>query len=94
MYKAQLSLVKLISDLCLISGLSGHEDEVRDYLKNKLKKQRLSYDSDNLGNLVCTLEGQKNYPSVMLFRQTTAGDWGYPVEKIFKKLLNIRTENS
>ena len=34
------------------------------------------------------------YPSVMLFRQTAAGDWGYPVEKIFKKLLNIRTENS
>tara|TARA_B100000965_G_C19513334_1_gene722961 strand:- start:73 stop:1170 length:1098 start_codon:yes stop_codon:yes gene_type:complete len=80
MNKAQLSLFKLISDLCLIPGLSGHEDEVRDYLKNKLKKQRLSYDSDNLGNLVCTLEGQKNYPSVMLFAHMD--QLGFVVKKI------------
>ena len=67
MNREQISLIKTISDLCLISSLSGHEEEVREYLKNKLKKQRLNYDTDNLGNLVCTLDGKKQYPSVMLF---------------------------
>ena len=32
------SIKNILSDLCLISGLSGHEDEVRLYIQSILKK--------------------------------------------------------
>ena len=57
----------LVKDLCLIPGLSGYEDGVRLFLQEKLKSNNINYSSDLLGNLIVTLPGKKNYPSVMLF---------------------------
>ena len=81
-----MSLIKknqiqeLIKDLCLIPGLSGYEDNVRKYLQNKLNENKLKHSTDVLGNLVCTLPGKKNLPSVMLFAHMD--QLGFIVKKI------------
>ena len=72
--------VKLIQDLCLIPGLSGYEDNVRKYLQTKLNENKLKHSTDVLGNLVCTLPGKKNLPSVMLFAHMD--QLGFIVKKI------------
>ncbi|MDC0194716.1 M42 family metallopeptidase [Alphaproteobacteria bacterium] len=79
--KSNLSpAVRIIKDLCLIPGLSGYEDNVRKYLENKLYENKFEYSSDVLGNLICTLPGKKNLPSVMLFAHMD--QLGFIVKKI------------
>lgn len=73
-------IVKLIQDLCLIPGLSGYEDSVRRYLQTKLNEIKLKHSSDFLGNLICTLPGKKNLPSVMLFAHMD--QLGFVIKKI------------
>ena len=70
----------LVKDLCLIPGLSGYEDGVRLFLQEKLKINNINYTSDLLGNLIVTLPGNKNYPSVMLFAHMD--QLGFVVKKI------------
>lgn len=70
----------LIKDLCLIPGLSGYEDNVRKYLENNLNLNKLKYSSDSLGNLICTLPGKKNFPSIMLFAHMD--QLGFVIKKI------------
>ena len=53
--------------LVSISGLSGHETNVKNYLSKKLKNKSLKYTSDVLGNLICTIKGDEKLPSVLLF---------------------------
>ena len=53
------SLAELISKLCLISALSGHEDDVRKFLKNEMKSMNLDFFTDRLGNLGCTIKGNE-----------------------------------
>ena len=74
------SLKNLIKDLCLIPGLSGYEDNVRHYLEDKLKSIDINHYTDILGNLICTLPGEKNLPSVMLFAHMD--QLGFVVKKI------------
>ena len=56
-----------LKDLVLISGLSGHETRVRDYLIKQLKQNELNTKTDVLGNLICTLQGDEKLPSIILF---------------------------
>ena len=56
-----------LKDLVLISGLSGDETRVRDYLKAQLKQNALNTKTDVLGNLICTLKGDNKLPSIILF---------------------------
>ena len=70
----------LVKDLCLIPGLSGYEDQVRKYLEKKLDENKLDYHNDVLGNLICTLPGNENLPSVMLFAHMD--QLGFIVKKI------------
>ena len=70
----------LVKDLCLIPGLSGYEDKVRKYLEKKLDESKLNYQTDILGNLICTLPGNENLPSVMLFAHMD--QLGFIVKKI------------
>jgi len=72
--------VKIIKELCLIPGLSGYEDNVRKYLENKLNENKLEHHNDILGNLICTLPGKKDLPSVMLFAHMD--QLGFIVKKI------------
>ena len=71
---------KYLHDLCLISGLSGYEDEVRKYLSSQLDTNKLKNTSDVLGNLICTLPGNDNLPSVMLFAHMD--QLGFVIKKI------------
>lgn len=52
--------------LMMIPGLSGFEGNVRRYIKAELKALGLASQTDMLGNLIATLEGDPNLPSVML----------------------------
>ena len=74
------NLIRLLKDLCLIPGLSGYEDQVRSYIKKELSSDGIPSKSDILGNLIATLEGSRNKPSVMLF--THMDQLGFIVKKI------------
>lgn len=71
---------KLLQDLVSISGLSGHETNVRNYLLQQLKKNSLKSKTDILGNLICTLQGEENLPSIILFAHMD--QLGFIVKKI------------
>ena len=74
------SFSKTLEDLVLISGLSGYEINVRNYLKKYLKKKSLNTTSDVLGNLICTMQGDESLPSVILFAHMD--QLGFVVKKI------------
>ncbi len=57
----------LTAELMLIPGLSGYEGRVRRRIAAELKTLGLASHSDRLGNLIATLPGAKDAPSVMLF---------------------------
>ena len=69
-----------LKELCLIPGLSGYEDNVRKYLQQQLNLINVKSTTDILGNLICTLPGEDNYPSVMLFAHMD--QLGFIVKKI------------
>ena len=58
---------RLTSELMLIPGLSGHEGRVRRHLKAALGALGLETRTDRLGNLIATIAGEADRPSVMLF---------------------------
>jgi putative aminopeptidase FrvX len=60
-------LRRLLTELMLIPGLSGHEGRVRRRLKAELDALGIASRSDRLGNLIATLDGEAGAPSVMLF---------------------------
>mgnify|MGYP003338625410 FL=1 len=53
--------------LMRIPGLCGHEGRVRRHLAAELEALGLTTSTDRLGNLIATLAGEKNAPSVMLY---------------------------
>ncbi len=64
----------------LIPGLSGYEGRVRRYLANALSTLGLPSRTDRLGNLIATLDGSADAPSVMLFAHMD--QLGFVVRKI------------
>lgn len=74
------NLRPLLKDLMRIPGLSGHEGRIRRFLKSKLTQLGLTTRTDRLGNLLATMEGAKDAPSVMLF--THMDQLGFIVRKI------------
>lgn len=63
----QNRLASLLRDLMLIPGPSGHEGRVRRYLKGLLRELGFEARTDRVGNLIVTLEGTHDGPTVMLF---------------------------
>jgi putative aminopeptidase FrvX len=57
----------LTAELMLIPGLSGYEGRVRRRISAELKSLGIASHADRLGNLIATLPGAKDAPSVMLF---------------------------
>ncbi len=49
---------ELLKELCLINGVSGDENAVRDFIIDKIK-DICEYRIDNLGNLICLRKGRK-----------------------------------
>ena len=74
------SISKTLEELVLISGLSGYETNVKNYLSKQLKNKSLKTTSDILGNLICTMKGDETLPSVILFAHMD--QLGFVVKKI------------
>ncbi|MDH7787332.1 putative aminopeptidase FrvX [Ochrobactrum sp. 19YEA23] len=66
--------------LMMTPGLSGHEDRVRRLIARDLADLPLEFVTDRLGNLIATMKGDENAPSVMLFAHTD--QLGFIVRKI------------
>lgn len=73
-------LRKVLSDLMMIPGLSGHEDRVRRAIAGMLGEFGLETRTDRIGNLIATLPGDPAAPSVMLFTHTD--QLGFVVRRI------------
>jgi putative aminopeptidase len=58
---------ELLTELMLISGLAGHEERVARAIAAHLDAFGLAHRSDRLGNLISTLPGDPDLPSVMVF---------------------------
>lgn len=73
-------LLSLIAELTAIPGLSGHEDRVRAAIAAHLAEIGIEARGDRLGNLVVTLRGAEDAPSVMVF--THMDQLGFIVRKV------------
>ncbi len=69
-----------LSELMMIPGLSGHEDRVRRAIKARLSELGIVSRADRLGNLIATIEGDPEAPSVMLFAHMD--QLGFVVRKV------------
>lgn len=57
-----------LEELTLLSGVSGHEDEVALYMYEKFKKTTDDVVMDNLGNVICHIPSKKeNALKVLIF---------------------------
>jgi putative aminopeptidase FrvX len=70
----------LLTELMLVPGLSGYEDRVARAIAARLDRMELAHTSDRLGNLICTLPGDPDLPSVMVFAHMD--QLGFVVRKI------------
>ncbi len=64
--KAKQRIAEDLIRLMAIPGLAGHEGRVRADLKGVLEELGVATSTDVLGNLIATLEGEADAPSVML----------------------------
>jgi len=69
-----------LKKLMLIPGLSGHEDRVRDAIREELQSVGIESRTDRFGNLITSFKGNSDRPSVMLF--THMDQLGFIVRKI------------
>lgn len=51
-------ILKLLEELSLINGVSGDEDDVRNYIIQKIKNTNCEIEVDNLGNLIVNKKGK------------------------------------
>jgi putative aminopeptidase FrvX len=70
----------LLTELMLIPGLSGYEERVAACIAGHLDAIGIAHRSDRLGNLVATLPGDPDAPSVMVF--THMDQLGFIVRKV------------
>lgn len=52
-------MLDYLRDLCLIDGISGRENTVRNYIISKIKNYDIDYHTDPIGNLICFKKGKK-----------------------------------
>ena len=56
----------LLEKLCNLNGLSGEEDEVRDFIKSEIESYCDEIITDNLGNLLAHKKGRKTPPKTWI----------------------------
>ncbi|MFB6253631.1 MAG: M42 family metallopeptidase [Halobacteriaceae archaeon] len=56
---------KLLHELTEASGVPGYEDRIRDIVKRELENHVDEISTDSMGNVVGTMEGDKNYEVVV-----------------------------
>lgn len=59
-------LKETLKDLCALRGPSGSEDEVREYLKERLENHVDSMKTDAVGNLICFKRGKATPKSSLM----------------------------
>ena len=74
------TLLSDLKNLMLLPGLCGYEGRVRSYISERLNQIGLETTTDRLGNLISTLTGDADAPSVMLF--THMDQLGFVVRSI------------
>ena len=52
-------MIELLKDLCRLGGVSGNEDQVRDYIRSQAQPWADSIRTDALGNLIVFKKGKK-----------------------------------
>lgn len=62
-------MIQTVTELCTLSGISGREHGVRDYILQKLAESPVSktITVDPLGNVIVTLKGEKTAPKKVAF---------------------------
>jgi putative aminopeptidase FrvX len=70
----------LLEELMLIPGLSGHEGRVAAAIARHLDRMGIAWETDRLGNLIATIEGDEALPSAMVF--THMDQLGFVIRKI------------
>lgn len=75
-----MSIRQDTKDMMMIPGLSGHEERIANHLRARLDAIGLAHRTDRLGNLLATVEGDADSPSVMLF--THMDQLGFIVRKV------------
>ena len=60
------SIARHLEDLCLLPSLSGHEQLVSNYLKEKFESLNLEVSKDVLGNTFTCIKGKSSSKKVML----------------------------
>ena len=59
--------IKLVEELCMTPGISGHEDKIAEIIKRELKDVADDIETDLMGNVIATKKGSsKKGPKVML----------------------------
>lgn len=52
-------MIETLKTLCALSGVSSHEDQVRDYIRRRVEPYADSFRTDTLGNLIVFKRGAK-----------------------------------
>lgn len=59
-------MLETVKTLCSLSGAAGNEDEVRDYILERVMPHAESINTDALGNLIVTKRGKKVPPKKIM----------------------------
>jgi len=76
-----LSKYELLKKLCTLNGISGDEDDVRDFIKSEIESYCDEIIVDNMGNLLAHKKGKKKAQKTVMF-QAHMDETGYYVKKI------------
>ncbi|SHF08433.1 endoglucanase [Marinitoga hydrogenitolerans DSM 16785] len=74
------NLLKYLSDLTELPGISGKEDKVREYILEKIKDKVDEYHVDVMGNLITKVKGKDSSKKIMLLAHMD--EVGFMVTKI------------
>ena len=58
--------MKLLEELSLTPAISGNENDIREIIKRELKDVSDEIETDTMGNVICTKNGETDGPTVML----------------------------
>jgi len=59
-------MLEILKDLCALNGVSGSEDEVREYIVNRAKKFTSEIGTDTMGNVIVFKKGDKTSQSKLV----------------------------
>lgn len=64
-------MIELLKELCLLDGVSGNEDAVRDYIAERAKPYATTMRVDAIGNLIVFKKGAVSAPNALMLAAHT-----------------------